>query len=117
MQELQEAHAEEGRLDELLSLMLPADVMAAVKSSDADSLCSAERFKVRCPSSPPLRHQPVCLIAEKPEGLTITNKHYSYSRSPPSPPSSFRTRRSCSWRSPAFTSWRRRPSPRPSSSC
>ena len=46
-QELNQAHDEEGRTDKLLSLLLPVDVIAAVKSSDADSLCSAEKFQVR----------------------------------------------------------------------
>ena len=47
IQDLLHARDDEGRTDKLLSLLLPVHVAAAVKSSDADSLCSAERFKVR----------------------------------------------------------------------
>ena len=46
VQDLLHARDDEGRTDNLLSLLLPVHVAAAVKSSDADSLCSAEHFKV-----------------------------------------------------------------------
>ena len=46
-QELQCARHDEARSDDLLSLLLPAQIIEAVKSSDVGSLCSAEAFQVR----------------------------------------------------------------------
>ena len=49
---MQSARRDEARSDDLLSLLLPAPILEAVKSSDAESLCSAESFQARRPPLP-----------------------------------------------------------------